>query len=359
MEKKKKKYAVVFVHGLAKKPEPKELERIWRWGLERDDPQPDTFAPPNPGINLDTEGAPALFTYWADVFYGEDYETDNKAMFERNAESAVVSETLESFESTESVTVESSTELAGKTQPPDPASVSAREKQFLGAFQLKLEAAQAASEARLPKRKARPGKRTVAATAPGQLEIASFLPDFMKEAIIKKAAMEAYYYLFNKEYVRPDGAKYMVRDELRKRMMNDLVDAAGQAEKVVLVTHSMGTIIGYDVLRNVAGCPQVDTFITLGSPLGVTEVQDELRAEGKGKVDYPLKAGRWINIYDPLDPICGADPRFANDYEPVEGKSVVDVEEGNWGNWRHTITHYFAGSLFRKHLAESIGRLWP
>ena len=30
-----RKYAVVFVHGLAKKPSPEKLEEIWRWGLER------------------------------------------------------------------------------------------------------------------------------------------------------------------------------------------------------------------------------------------------------------------------------------------------------------------------------------
>ena len=30
-----KKYVVIFVHGLAKKPPPGKLEEIWRWGLGR------------------------------------------------------------------------------------------------------------------------------------------------------------------------------------------------------------------------------------------------------------------------------------------------------------------------------------
>ncbi|HET7670515.1 MAG TPA: hypothetical protein VFK84_08915, partial [Burkholderiales bacterium] len=99
----------------------------------------------------------------------------------------------------------------------------------------------------------------------------------------------------------------------------------------------------------------VDTLFTLGSPLGITEVQDELIAEGEKKIDFPAaKLKRWINIYDPLDPVCGADPKIANDFKAVKGRKVVDVKESNWGNWRHTITHYFAGKLFRKHLLEAI-----
>jgi len=116
----------------------------------------------------------------------------------------------------------------------------------------------------------------------------------------------------------------------------------------------MGTIIAYDVLRNCADCPPVDTLFTLGSPLGVTEVQEQLLAKGKSKVDFPSGLGRWINVYDPLDPVCGADPRF-NDYIPFEGRSVQDVKESNWGSWRHTITHYFAGRKFRALFAQAIG----
>lgn len=49
-----RKYAVVFVHGLAKKPSPEKLEEIWRWGLERAD-TPAPFDGDNPGIYLDIQ----------------------------------------------------------------------------------------------------------------------------------------------------------------------------------------------------------------------------------------------------------------------------------------------------------------
>jgi hypothetical protein len=85
-------------------------------------------------------------------------------------------------------------------------------------------------------------------------------------------------------------------------------------------------------------------------------VQDELKVEGARSVDFPAtKLGRWINVYDPLDPVCGADPKIGNDYVSVDGKSVQDLKESNWGNWRHTITHYLAGSSLRTHLAQASG----
>jgi hypothetical protein len=168
----------------------------------------------------------------------------------------------------------------------------------------------------------------------------------VKEALIKKGAMEAYYFLFNKEYWRAGRTLFKVRDELRRRLLEALRSANEQAEKTVLVTHSMGTMIAYDVLRNCAGCPPVDTMFTLGSPLGIQEVQDELVAAGRRTVDFlSATLRRWVNVYDPVDVVCGADPILANDFESVGDRRVEDVKESNWGSWRHTITHNFQGDV--------------
>jgi hypothetical protein len=232
--------------------------------------------------------------------------------------------------------------------------VTPRERAFLRDFEGKLEAQAVLTPA-----------AAVAAPAAGSAgpgpdanpyEIAGWLPAGVKHAIIKKAAMEAFYFLFNKEYTRADGIAFMVRQELRSRLLEDLVAAQALGEKLVIVSHSMGTMVAYDVLRNCPECPPVDTLFTLGSPLGVREVEDELVAADADHVDFPAaRLNRWINIYDPLDPICGADPRLADDYRAVDGKSVVDIKESNWGNWRHTITHYFAGTRFRAELAKAFG----
>ena len=227
----KKRYTTVFIHGLAKKPAPAKLEEIWRWGLSRPDPKGDVFPNPNPGIELEIEGIPSAFNYYADVFYGEDYETEVGSYYESNPDEANETE----------VPPESTSKVAGEITPAHPETP--REQRFLEEFERKLREQPTAPVP--PAARPRPK-----AQAPGQLEIASWLPAPVREAIIKRAAMEAYYFLFDKEYIRPDGARFKVRAELRRRLLDVLRAASEQAEKIVLVTHSMGTMVAYDVLRN-------------------------------------------------------------------------------------------------------------
>jgi hypothetical protein len=331
MAKVKRQVAVVFIHGLARKLRLDKLREIWLWGLSRGNPMPSVFPPPNAGIDLGTSGVPDRWVYYADVFYGTDYEVDLDAYYEANAAAEIASEGLDRIED----------------ELPLPQGVTPRELTFLRNFEGKL-AANLGVGAPVP----------VEATPLGaDYEIASWLPDHVKQAIIKKAAMEAYYFLFDKEYVRAaDGQRFRVRQELRRRLLGELAAALEAAEKVVLVSHSMGTMVAYDVLRNCPECPFVDTLITLGSPLGVREVQEELIAVDAKDVDFPAaRLATWINVYDPLDPVCGADPRLANDYRGVDGRSVTDIRESNWGGWRHTITHYFAGTRLRDVLARAVG----
>lgn len=325
-----RKYAVVFVHGLAKKPPREKLEEIWRWGLERSSAPP-PFDGKNPGIDLHTKGVEAVFSYYADVFYGDECET-----------------TFDSYYESENAVVEAERLIQVAGELPEPVPANAQERAFLEQFERKMSA--------VPTPEDVSGiEDAPAAQEAAQLEIAAWLPRPVKEAIIKMAAMEAYYFLFNKVYVRPvDGEEFKVRDKLRELLLNDLRKAATLGEKLVLVTHSMGTMVAYDVLRHCADRPHVDTLFTLGSPLGVTEVQEGLQEDPQRPIDFPPELGRWINVYDPLDPICGADPRL-DDYAPFEGRTVQNVKESNWGSWRHTITHYFAGKQFRALFAESIG----
>jgi hypothetical protein len=332
----KRPTAVVFIHGLAKKPAPDKLQEIWLWGIGRDNPMPTVFAPPNGGIDLSTRGVPQRFNYYADVFYGTDYETELDSYYEANDEKELEAEGLDQVEP----------ELSLPNPETD------REAAFLRNFEAKLSAQAVLSTpvAALGPVSSMPGS--------DQLEIASWLPDRVKQSIIRKAAMEAFYFLFDKEYVRSDGARFMVRRELRQRLLAELAALQALGEKLVIVSHSMGTMVAYDVLRNCPECPHVDTLITLGSPLGIQEVQDELVAGGA--VDFPSeRLSHWINVYDPLDPVCGADPVLANDYRSRDDRRVIDVNESNWGRWRHTITHYFAGSQFRRHLGTSLGLAQP
>lgn len=319
--------AVVFIHGLAKKPPPERLREIWLESLGRDNPMPTVFPPPNAGLSLGDAGIHDRFVYYADLFYGIDYQTDLSAYYERSGPGELVAEGLDQVE----------------PGLPTPIPATSHEAAFLVGFEAKLQGAAAVLPSAPP-------------VGEQGLEIASWLPDAVKQAIIKKAAMEAYYYLFDKPFPCPGRPPQPMRQAIRSLLLDTLQETSRQADKLLVVAHSMGTMVAYDVLRNCPECPVVDTLITLGSPLGIEEVQDELKAPDVDRIDFPAaRLGRWINLYDPLDPVCGADPRLSNDYAVVDGKGVLDVRESNWGNWRHTITHYLAGARLRDELRHAAG----
>jgi hypothetical protein len=210
----KQDVAIVFIHGLAKKPAADKLKEIWLWGLGRDNPMPRVFAPPNKGLRLVDEGVPHGFNYYADVFYGTDYETDVRSYYEQNEGLEIAQEGLDRVE----------------PELPVPVPQTPREAAFLSGFEAKLQAQMAL----LP---SAPPPAPLRATVQGEsLEIMSWLPDNVKQAIIKKAAMEAYYFLFDKEYQRTDGRRFRVRKELRSRLLGDLARAAEQARKTVIVS---------------------------------------------------------------------------------------------------------------------------
>jgi len=93
----------------------------------------------------------------------------------------------------------------------------------------------------------------------------------------------------------------------------------------VVVAHSQGTMIAYCVLME----PEfrdldVALFVTLGSPLGITEVQDYIRdLTGARTLVVPPNARRWVNVCDPLDPVA-LDKDLSNEFGPSARRVKVE-----------------------------------
>ena len=90
---------------------------------------------------------------------------------------------------------------------------------------------------------------------------------------MERFVRDAYLYFNNEQFSPRPGTTFRVRDELRKRFVDKLGAASGNGPLVVL-SHSMGTIIAYDCLMHEPECPPIDGLVTVGSPLGLDEVQD-------------------------------------------------------------------------------------
>jgi hypothetical protein len=87
---------------------------------------------------------------------------------------------------------------------------------------------------------------------------------------------------------------------------------------------SVKTRVKANLLRQLdkANC-DVRLFVTLGSPLGITEVQDAFREwVPDGVLPFPKCVSRWVNVADPLDPVAfdkRLDGEFAGGAIEVQG----------------------------------------
>jgi hypothetical protein len=85
-------------------------------------------------------------------------------------------------------------------------------------------------------------------------------------------------------------------------------------DPVVVISHSLGTIIAYDVLREAAfAAREIPLFVTAGSPLGVTEVQDLVVHD----LEVPAGVAAWRNIADARD-LVALDSTLRPEYAPKE-----------------------------------------
>ena len=171
------------------------------------------------------------------------------------------------------------------------------------------------------------------------------LPPFVKKQVMNHFLKEAHDYLFDVNGIR---------DTIRKRVV-DCLRQIQDGSRIVIVGHSQGSFIAYDVLTGVEDCPMVDGLLTLGSPLGVDEVQERLVWTRENGFPKKVKTD-WVNVYDPFDVVARLDPKLANDFKLSGREVVIDVKEKNWGKWRHSATKYLKGPLLRNHLRQLAGR---
>lgn len=313
---------IVFVHGLRNKPESTELLRLWRRSLSRDD-----------GIDLNAENISSLMVYWADVFY------------------PIPDADLASYEALDELqlTVEQS-EAVHNTEIHVNENISLKERDFISQLSKKLEVP--VEYVRNDDIKFNNSKAEVA------IYERIPLPGFVKEIIMATFVKEAYAYIFDKES-NPTGQKtYQVRKELRNRFVSTLkqIRLAKPLESIVVVSHSMGTMIAYDCLKCVPDCPKVDAFFTIGSPLGIDEIQDGFAPNWTRNEGFPNEklSGKWINFYDPGDVVARLDPNLANDFQSAGVEVIEDIEESNWGVERHSISKYLQGKVLRSKLKISL-----
>ena len=311
---------VTFIHGIANKPPKEKLLENWEFELAAG------------GLDLGASGVTTSMVYWADVMYAE--PESEGANFESVDEGLGLSEIDE--------------DLAWIDGLPD------EEKAFVESFRksLRLEKASPQGDDYTPP------EPVVNEDELEQLQFEAIpLPWFIKRRVMKALLKDVHHYLFNAKFSPRPGEEYQVQDHIRKLFVDQVKeDMANRDGPHVVVSHSMGTVISYDCLKNVPDCPAVDAYMTVGSPLGLSEVHDNFKPDYKRNNAFPSEKvrGDWINVYDRLDPVA-FDAHLANDYQKGGVKVVVDQKVRNTGKWRHSSYKYYGQQALCDHLKKLLG----
>ena len=100
-----------------------------------------------------------------------------------------------------------------------------------------------------------------------------------------------------------------IKELIRNRLLTVLEKYKN--DNVILVSHSMGSIVAFDVLSFMAENIKVHTFITMGSPLGLPIVINKIALEqkqrivGKNHMITPNSVSRhWYNFSDISDNVA-------------------------------------------------------
>ncbi len=308
---------VTFIHGIANKPPKEKLLENWEAHLAQG------------GLDLATNGVSTSMVYWADVMYAEPAAPDaNFESVEEGLGTAWMDE-----------------DLAWIDDLPD------EEKAFVESFREKL---------RFDKKSPESDDYTPPDFEgnENELEALTFeaipLPWFIKRRVMKALLKDVHHYLFNAKFSPRPGEKYQVQDHIRQLFVDQLKeDTANLEGPHVVVSHSMGTVISYDCLKNVADCPPISAYMTVGCPLGISEVHDNFKPDYDKRDAFPSDkvAGDWVNVYDRLDPVA-FDARIANDYQKDGNKVVIDQRVHNSGKWRHSSYKYYGQQDLCNHLKK-------
>lgn len=134
----------------------------------------------------------------------------------------------------------------------------------------------------------------------------------------------------NRYAANRDGSATAIREGLKSRLR------AAAGRPLLLVGHSMGSVICWDALWEAAFDEQapveVSLFLTMGSPLGQRYVQQRLLSHGERAIRrFPPGIGRWVNLAAEGD-MTSLDQRLANDFAcrfPDASLGIEDYEVVN------------------------------
>ena len=175
--------------------------------------------------------------------------------------------------------------------------------------------------------------------APRPVAVGISFPDPIFRWVIGRFASDVIDYLYG-PFKKP------MQEPVRKALLDGPPPA-------VIVAHSLGTIVLYDVLSEPAFAGLSIELVTVGCPLGIANVQDELRDRAGRPNPVPRSVKAWANYADRWDPVA-IDPTLRDDFTPIE-RSAKDERVNNPAPDNHDLLGYLSVAMVRATIVAAAG----
>lgn len=132
-----------------------------------------------------------------------------------------------------------------------------------------------------------------------------------------------------------DVYQYLCNAVIANQINDGVLKAMQPGVPTVVVSHSLGTVVAYNLLKNKGAALgwDVPLFVTLGSPLAVTKFKQMITPIG-----HPACAKKWFNAMDERD-VVALYP-LSKKYFPVSPQIENKTDVRNPTENRHGITGY-------------------
>jgi hypothetical protein len=152
-----------------------------------------------------------------------------------------------------------------------------------------------------------------------------------------------------------DVYQYLKNSAIRQKIEDGVSQAITPGVETVVVSHSLGTVVAYNLLRREGHLRgwKVPLFITVGSPLAITEIRKTLK--GFAPTRCPECASAWFNAMDERDvvalyPLSTA--RFPLD--PLNPAILNKTDVRNRTRNRHGIAGYLDDKEVAKRIYDAL-----
>ncbi|MBC2900328.1 S1 family peptidase [Streptomyces cupreus] len=141
-----------------------------------------------------------------------------------------------------------------------------------------------------------------------------------------------------------DVARYLSDPRVRETVLDTVSATMPDSGELVFVTHSLGTVVGVDLMSRLPSGIDRAVLVTVGSPLGMDAVNSRLLT---GRPHRPGNVRTWLNAWSPADAVAIGCPLRDRRWGSVDQPDVMNGKDR-----AHNIAEY----LGHANVAGPIGR---